>query len=163
MQCTSETMPIFKTALRRAMMFIGFRLMTIFPPWFSTSIRVRTMPRSGFEREGVASSTVDPDAQYVPRPNRMKPTQLVDAGRGEARPLRQKIVGEQPHHHRSGMPAAGDQTAEAAALCRLGVDMHVLRVEAAGEVEDFGLVDPDLPVLEYRARYVVLEVSLFGQ
>ncbi len=47
--------------------------------------------------------------------------------------------------------------------CRLGVDMHVLRVEAAGKVEDFGLVDPDLAVLEYRARYVVLEVSLFGQ
>ena len=61
------------------------------------------------------------------------------------------------------MPAAGDQTAEAAALCRLGVDMHVLRIEAAGKFEDFGLVDPDLPVLEYRARNVVLEVSLFGQ
>ena len=43
--------------LRRPIMFIGFRLMTIFPSWFSTSIRVRTMPRSGFEREGVASST----------------------------------------------------------------------------------------------------------
>ena len=41
--------------------------------------------------------------------------------------------------------------------------MHVLRVEAAREVEDFGLVDPDLPVLEYSAWYVVLEVSLFGQ
>ena len=43
--------------LRRAIMFIGFRLMTIFPSWFSTSISVRTMPRSGLEREGVASST----------------------------------------------------------------------------------------------------------
>src|SRR5580704_3503513 len=44
--------------LRRAMMFMGFRLITTFPSWFSTSIRVRTMPRSGFERDGVASSTV---------------------------------------------------------------------------------------------------------
>jgi hypothetical protein len=41
--------------------------------------------------------------------------------------------------------------------------MHVLRVEAAGKVEDFGLVDVDLPVLEDRARNVVLEISLFRQ
>ena len=61
------------------------------------------------------------------------------------------------------MPAAGDQAAKAAALCRLGVDMHVLRVEAAGELDDFGLVDPDLAVLEYGAREVVLEIAVFGQ
>ncbi|HEX3410151.1 MAG TPA: GMC family oxidoreductase N-terminal domain-containing protein, partial [Stellaceae bacterium] len=41
--------------------------------------------------------------------------------------------------------------------------MHVLWVEAASEFEDFGLVDPDLPVFECRARNVVLEISLFGR
>jgi hypothetical protein len=61
------------------------------------------------------------------------------------------------------MPAAGDQAAKAAALCRLRVYMHVLRVEAAGKLENFGLVDPDLPVLEYGSWNVVLEISLFGQ
>ena len=83
-----------------AMMFIGFKLITTSSSWFSTSIRVRTMPRSGFDRERRRFEHRDPDAQHVARPNRVQPAQLVDAGRGEARLLRQKIVGEQPHHHR---------------------------------------------------------------
>src|SRR5215472_4152940 len=41
-----------------AKMFIAFRLMTTSACWLSTSTRVRTMPRSGFERERVASRTV---------------------------------------------------------------------------------------------------------
>jgi hypothetical protein len=41
--------------------------------------------------------------------------------------------------------------------------MHVLRVEPAGKLENFGLFDPDLPLLEDGARNVVLEISLFGQ
>src|SRR6267378_398048 len=39
-------------------MFIGFMLMTTSPSWFSVSTRLRTMPRSDREREGVASTTV---------------------------------------------------------------------------------------------------------
>src|SRR6516162_10844825 len=42
-------------ALRQAMIFIAFRLITTDRSWFSTSHRVRTTPRSGFERERVAS------------------------------------------------------------------------------------------------------------
>jgi hypothetical protein len=41
--------------------------------------------------------------------------------------------------------------------------MHVLRVEAAGKVEDFGLVDPDFTVFENGAGDVVLEITDFGQ
>src|SRR5208282_1732380 len=46
---------------------------------------------------------------------------------------------------------------------RLGVDMHVLRVEATGKLDDLGFVDPDRPVIEDGPRNVVLEISLFGQ
>src|SRR4029077_6786902 len=42
-------------ALRQAMMFIAFRLMTTARSWFSASHRVWTTPRSGFDRERVAS------------------------------------------------------------------------------------------------------------
>src|SRR5580692_2022032 len=40
--------------------------------------------------------------------------------------------------------------------------MHVLRIEAAGKLDDLGLIDPDLAVLEYGARNVVLEIAVFG-
>src|SRR5580692_8193680 len=40
--------------------------------------------------------------------------------------------------------------------------MHVLRVEAPGKLDDLGLVDPDLAVLEDGARNVVLEIAVFG-
>src|SRR6516162_2502627 len=44
-------------ALRQAMMFTPFRLMTTSRSWFRTSHRERTTPRSGFDRERVASRT----------------------------------------------------------------------------------------------------------
>src|SRR4029077_17328578 len=43
------------------------------------------------------------------------------------------------------------------------VDMHALRIEAAGKVEDLGLFHPDLTVFENGARDVVLEKVVFGQ
>src|SRR5271166_7194845 len=43
---------------RQRIRFIGFKLITTSASWLSTSTRVRTMPRSGFERERLASRTV---------------------------------------------------------------------------------------------------------
>src|SRR5262249_28836523 len=66
LQCPEQAEPVavdirdnadFHAALRQAMIFIGFKLMATSPRWFSTSIRVRTMPRSGLERDRVASIT----------------------------------------------------------------------------------------------------------
>ena len=93
------------------------------------------MPRSGLERERVASSTVTrKDSTSPGRTGRT--SAIVDAGRGKARVSGQKMIDEEPHHHPSGMPAAGDQPAEMAPRRGFGVDMHRLRVEAAGEVDD---------------------------
>ena len=145
------------------MMFIGFRLITTFPSWLSTSIRVRTMPRSGFERERVASSTetrmrsTSPGRTGCSQRNSSMPGEARLASFGRKLSARSRII------IAAGMPAAGDQAAKAAARRLLGVDMHVLRIEAAGELEDFGLVDPGLAVFENRAGHVILEIAVFAE
>src|SRR6516162_4318827 len=73
---------------------------------------------------------------------------------------RQKIVDDQPHHHRRGMPAARDQPAKGTLDRPLAIDMDILRVEAAGELDDLGLGDRDSPVLEDRTRRIILEMAV---
>src|SRR5205814_312638 len=67
---------------------------------------------------------------------------------------------KEPHHHRRGMPPAGDQPAEIAARRRPRIGMHRLRIVFAGEFEDLGLGDRDSTTLEHRPRRVVREIAL---
>src|SRR6516164_3992907 len=73
------------------------------------------------------------------------------------------MVDDEPHHHRRGMPAARDQPAKRTLDRPSAIDMDVLRVEAAGEVDDLGLGDPDRSVFEDGAGRIILEVAVFDR
>src|SRR5262249_22455414 len=99
-QCPEQAGPVavhirddadFHAALRQAMIFIGFRLMATSPRWFSTSTSVRTMPRSGLERDRVAPRTVTRTRSTSP--GRTGSSQRNSSMPGEARlaPLGRKL------------------------------------------------------------------------
>src|SRR5579863_3781810 len=77
-------------------------------------------------------------AQPVAGANRAQPAQLIDAGRSEARSLRQVVIDKHAHHQSAGVPAAGNEAAEGSARRGFGIDMKILRVEAFCELDDFG-------------------------
>jgi hypothetical protein len=56
-----------------------------------------------------------------------------------------------------GLPAAGNQSAKAAAGRRCGADVQVPQVE----IHDFGLVDSDFPIFEHGVGDVILELAVF--
>ena len=61
------------------------------------------------------------------------------------------------------MPAARDQPAEGALGRALAVDMDVLRIETAGELDDLGLGDLHFSVLEDSAGGVILKMAVFDR
>src|SRR5258708_8820505 len=79
---------------------------------------------------------LDPAAERVAGPYRLKPAQLVEAGRAERGAPVDVVVDEQPHHLGRDMPARSDQAAKHRGLGGLGVNMEGLRIEPAGEVDD---------------------------
>src|SRR5688572_22924133 len=97
-------------------------------------------------------------AQPVARVDGLEPSQLIDAGRTQARLGRQIVVDPHPHHHGGGIPAACAQPAEDRRLAGLAVDVKGLWVVALGEADDFLLRHFHAAELEHRAGREVLEV-----
>src|SRR5271163_5313023 len=79
--------------------------------------------------------------QLVAGPNWLQPAQFVEPGRGEVAGARDEMRDKKLHHQGASVPAAGDEPAELAALGRRLVDMHRLRIVAAGEFEDVRFPD----------------------
>ncbi len=111
----------------------------------------RTMPRSGLERDARASCMVTRTRKRIAGAHRVWPAQFVDAGRSEAA-RRQVVIDQQPHRQRNGLPAAGDHLAERTLRCPLRIDMHLLWIVLAGEVDDRLLGNCHGAEFEHRAR-----------
>ena len=144
-------------------MFIGFKLITISSFWFSTSIRVRTMPRSGFDLERVASITAT--RMRSTSPGRTGRSQRSSSMPGEARLA---FLGKNPSANNRIMIAPvchplAIRPPKTAARRLPGIEMHILRIEPLCKVEDLGLLDPDPAVFEDRAGCVVLEIAVLGR
>src|SRR5215471_17896564 len=85
-------------------------VMTTSPCWFSISVNVRTMPRSGLLREGTTSVTVKrARTQRVAGMHRLEPADLVASRRAERHGVREERVPHQPHHDADRLPPAGDE------------------------------------------------------
>src|SRR5690349_2222984 len=70
------------------------------------------------------------------------------------------MPGEELHHQRAGMPAAGDDPAIGAARCRRLVDMHRLRVVAAGKLDDLVFADRNRAAGHHPPDRIVLEIPV---
>jgi hypothetical protein len=61
------------------------------------------------------------------------------------------------------MPARRDDSGEASSHGLLGMDMHVLRVEAARELDDLLLRDNDAAEFVDSIRLVIFKIALFAR
>ena len=73
------------------------------------------------------------------------------------------MLGEQPHHQRSGVPSAGDQAAERTLRRRHRINVHGLRVVAPGEFHDLVRRHRDIAEFAHHADAIVLEITLVGR
>ncbi len=92
--------------------------------------------------------------------HRLQPAHAVQAGRTHARFLAAHPVQHHAHHHRAGMPAAGDHAAVDRFGRRFPVDMEGLRVELGGERNDLVFADGALAEVDFLARHEIVEIPL---
>src|SRR5690606_17669559 len=93
--------------------------------------------------------------------NRLRPADLVHAGRTHTRFRRDEMVDEDPHHDAAGHPAAGDEPAVDRLLGSLVIDVERLRVVPFRELDDLVLGDQVVTELKYFPGAEILEVTLF--
>jgi hypothetical protein len=74
--------------------------------------------------------------QRVAGQYRFLPAYIVYARRALRRGVEQEAVAHHAHEHAAGVPARGGEPAENARSARFLVEVHGLRVELAGEVDD---------------------------
>ena len=115
---------------RQRKRFIANIVITTSSRWLMTSIDVRTIPRSGFDRERFASSTVTRARSESPGRTGFSQRSSSIPGRGQRRPLRQVAFDEHAHDDAGGVPAARDQSSERSGRGGPGVDVDRLRVVA---------------------------------
>jgi hypothetical protein len=100
------------------------------------------------QREGVAGA------------HRLQPAHAIQAGRTHARFLAAHPVQHHAHHHRAGMPAAGDHAAVDRFGRRFLVDVEGLRVELGGEGDDLVFAHGALAEFDFLARHEIVEIPL---
>ena len=106
--------------------------------------------------------------QPVARADRLEPADLLHPGRAPAVGSAEQAVDPHACPRGARVPSAGDESPEGRVFGRLGVDVEVLRVETAAEVDDLGLghligaeVDhlPGREVLEEQRRFGPAEAT----
>jgi hypothetical protein len=70
------------------------------------------------------------------------------------------VIDEESHGESSGVPAAGDKTAERALFGLFEINVEGLGVIPIGKIKDVSFLNYDRPELIHRPDYIVLKVAV---
>ena len=119
-------------------------------------------PWSGRDLEGWTSKNLAFDVQFVTRPHRPGPAELIEAEADNTARWLQLAIDQETHGHSGRVPAAGCEPGEDGAGRRRLIEMKRLRIEFRGKGLDALLVDPQSSRSEGLAGRVVFEISCHG-
>src|SRR5699024_10711783 len=114
-------------------MFRAVAVRTGSSSWLTSVARVVYTPQSGLLVE--CRTRIVSQIHHGRLPG-AHPAELVQTGRGQARDRGQVVVREEPHHERTRLPAARDESAERTLRRRVGIRVDALRVVTTGELHD---------------------------